>query len=83
MVYATMFFFVNSIADIIMLYFPKNVLTLCCYLQYVHSAGIVHGNLKPSNIEVNEDCELRVSLFINVLEKLGILSMCYYRSPHK
>lgn len=34
-------------------------------LKYLHSAGIVHGDLKPADLLVNEDCQL-------VLTNLGV-----------
>eukprot|EP01059_Diplonema_ambulator_P032073 TRINITY_DN6107_c0_g1_i1.p1 TRINITY_DN6107_c0_g1~~TRINITY_DN6107_c0_g1_i1.p1 ORF type:complete len:468 (+),score=134.04 TRINITY_DN6107_c0_g1_i1:136-1404(+) len=32
-------------------------------LKYLHSAGILHRDMKPSNILVNEDCELKICDF--------------------
>ena len=32
-------------------------------MKYVHSAGLVHGNLKPSYVYINEDCSLKLSRF--------------------
>ena len=32
-------------------------------MKYVHSASVVHGNLKPSNVFINEDCSLKLSDF--------------------
>jgi serine/threonine protein kinase len=37
-------------------------------LKYLHSASITHRDLKPENITVNENLELRVSIFTIITE---------------
>eukprot|EP01083_Nonionella_stella_P242294 845280_1 len=32
-------------------------------VQYIHSAGIIHLNLKPQNILINDHCQIRISDF--------------------
>jgi serine/threonine protein kinase len=36
---------------------------LICGLHYLHTAGIVHGDLKPANLLVNLDCTLKIGDF--------------------
>lgn len=36
---------------------------LFCSLKYIHSAGIIHGDIRPSNILVNPDTSIRVTGF--------------------
>jgi len=31
-----------------------------CGLRYIHSAGIIHAGLDPSNIVINADCHTRI-----------------------
>jgi serine/threonine protein kinase len=38
---------------------------LLCALNYVHSAGIIHGNVRPENILVNPDTSVRLCDFSN------------------
>lgn len=54
-------------------------------LKYVHSAEITHRDLKPGNIAINEDCELRILDFglarMTDSEMTGYVATRWYRAP--
>jgi p38 MAP kinase len=54
-------------------------------LKYIHAAGVIHRDLKTSNIAVNESCELRILDFglarTEKEEMTGYVATRWYRAP--
>lgn len=54
-------------------------------MKYTHSAGVAHHNLKPSNILVNRNCDLKICNFGSAQAQgpwiMGCISTVYYTAP--
>ena len=42
-------------------HFQYFIYQICRGLKYIHSANVLHRDLKPGNLLVNADCELKVN----------------------
>ncbi|KAJ5178867.1 mitogen-activated protein kinase sty1 [Penicillium capsulatum] len=54
-------------------------------LKYVHSAGLIHRHLKPGNILIDENCDLKISDFglarLQEPHMTGYVAPRHYRAP--
>lgn len=44
-------------------HFQSFIYQILCGLRYIHSANVLHRDLKPGNLLVNADCELKICDF--------------------
>ena len=66
-------------------HFQSFIYQILCGLKYIHSANVLHRDLKPGNLLVNADCELKICDFglarIQDPQMTGYVSTRYYRAP--
>lgn len=55
-------------------HFQSFIYQILCALKYIHSANVLHCDLKPKNLLVNSDCQLKICNF-------GL--SCSYSENHK
>jgi serine/threonine protein kinase len=73
-------------------HFQSFIYQILCGLKYIHSANVLHRDLKPGNLLVNADCELKIADFglargfsVNPEENAGYMTEYvatrWYRAP--
>jgi len=59
------------------------VYNVVCAVKYVHSADVLHWDLKPANILINEDCTVKLCDFGLARSIAGVESSSYIISGKK
>jgi serine/threonine protein kinase len=73
-------------------HYQSFIYQILCGLKYIHSANVLHRDLKPGNLLVNADCELKICDFglargfsVNPEENAGYMTEYvatrWYRAP--
>lgn len=51
-------------------------------LSYLHSANVIHQEVKPSNILINSNCEIKIfDMVLQTTEENSYFQNCWYSSP--
>ncbi|KAL6454844.1 MKC1 Mitogen-activated protein kinase MKC1 [Candida maltosa Xu316] len=66
-------------------HYQSFIYQVLCGLKYIHSADVLHRDLKPGNLLVNADCELKICDFGLANENAGFMTEYvatrWYRAP--
>jgi len=74
---------IKSAIHLQILHIKTVVYNIICAVKYIHSADVLHWDLKPANILINEDCTVKLCDFGLARSIAGVESASYIISGKK